>query len=686
MSLTFITNLKGSKGDQGIPGPGAVPADDAVAGFVSNATPTATQTALDARYAQMWSINVASHGATGDGVTDDTAAIESARAALAAKGGGVLQFGPAGKRYLVNSISVSSGIRYSGEGATIIGTSATPEGIFQAVGWTDGTTISDSTIDGFLIDGGAAARRAVFLTKANYCRVANNRIFNLGVDTAAAQNAIRLHFDTKSCWVEKNHITMGIDSPFGALASSVGIYMVSNTPDLQGGGQNDTLTFASATSLSQRHTITGNVVFNGTHSISLSGATDCVVSDNNVTGPTHRGIILSPIALRNIVANNRIAEFGSTGIHMAWGSCRNVITGNLLTTTVSGLEGNGVKGYYGCSDNVVVGNYINGCMHGSIRFAMGSVRNLISSNRVVGGDVGIQIQSGLPAASGYYQPAAVSGITSTTIIGNTLTECGKSVEFEASGTAGISGVVLGQNLSDSPTTVAYAITELSSSAVSVVQAVGNMSVGTTAHWALARGERHFAQKSANTSLADTPTVGALRSGMYYQATPSTSISTAVLGIGVFRATPFHVPNDVTLSSIGLEVTAAGDAGSRLRIGIYADDAFGYPKVLVADCGTIAGDVVAVAEIAVALKLTAGTYWVGAVPQLVTTVQPTVRALTPASGVSSEAIPLTPGTTPSANLIPSFGFSTLGVTAALPATFQTVVAQSGTAPRIFVKIA
>ena len=177
----------------------------------------------------------------------------------------------------------------------------------------------------------------------------------------------------------------------------------------------------------------------------------------------------------------------------------------------------------------------------------------------------------------------------------------------------------------------------------------------------------------------------LRSGLYYPTTPHTAVSTAnTLGNGTGRFSPWRIRRTTTFSKIGAEVTAAGDSGSVLRIGIYADDGTGYPGALVLDAGTIAGDAIAVAEIATSFTLTPGLYWVGAVVQGVTTTQPTVRTI--AMDLGGE-MPLTGGTIPAAAAIPVVGFVGFSMTGALPAAWPTATPNtSGTAARVFVKTA
>lgn len=171
-----------------------------------------------------------------------------------------------------------------------------------------------------------------------------------------------------------------------------------------------------------------------------------------------------------------------------------------------------------------------------------------------------------------------------------------------------------------------------------------------------------------------------RSGYYYATAPHTALSTnSALGNGIGRFSPWFVPRTTAFAAIGAEITSAGDAGSTLRLGIYADDGTGYPGALTLDAGTIAGDSVAVQEVTVPFTLTPGLYWVGGVVQGVTTTQPTVRVITqgnPEMVLSTSAPPT--GT-------PPVGFAGFDMTGALPAAWPTAVPNlSGVAVRVFVK--
>jgi hypothetical protein len=177
------------------------------------------------------------------------------------------------------------------------------------------------------------------------------------------------------------------------------------------------------------------------------------------------------------------------------------------------------------------------------------------------------------------------------------------------------------------------------------------------------------------------------SGCYYIATPAGAASTAnTLGNGTGRFSPFPVPAAITLAKIGVEVTAVGEAGSVIRLGIYGDNGSGFPGPLVLDAGTVPGDAVAAAaELTINQALQPGLYWVGGVVQGAPTTQPTLRTLTAID--QSIPLPISGGTTPGANHPTQVGFVGFGMAGAFPANWPTPAPNlTAQVARVFVKIA
>lgn len=178
----------------------------------------------------------------------------------------------------------------------------------------------------------------------------------------------------------------------------------------------------------------------------------------------------------------------------------------------------------------------------------------------------------------------------------------------------------------------------------------------------------------------------LRPSHYYQCTPATGLSTdSTLGWNVVRVMPFVVPNRVTITRLGAEVTVAGAAGSLFRLGIYADNGNTFPGALVLDAGTIPGDSATVQELTVSKALKPGLYWVGGAVQGGSSgTQPTLRTLTGVTagrGVINNGFQVPPAAAPIAP-----GFAYTGVSDALPAAWTGTISPSAVGPRAFVKIA
>lgn len=170
--------------------------------------------------------------------------------------------------------------------------------------------------------------------------------------------------------------------------------------------------------------------------------------------------------------------------------------------------------------------------------------------------------------------------------------------------------------------------------------------------------------TARTTLGvDRTPVPPLVTGRWYRFPNISSSNTAILTTGLMHASPKFISSDITLDRLGAEVTLIGDAGSKVRLGIYADDGTGRPGSLVLDAGTIAGDSASVQAITISQALTRGWYWFAQVTQIVTTTGPQVRTMFGAA----EPIPLDFTAMPGAGGV-TLALTVSGVTGALPSTF------------------
>lgn len=184
-----------------------------------------------------------------------------------------------------------------------------------------------------------------------------------------------------------------------------------------------------------------------------------------------------------------------------------------------------------------------------------------------------------------------------------------------------------------------------------------------------------------------------KSGNYHILQPGITSTSAALGNNVLRLAPLVIPEIVTFTRIGAEVTIVGDAGSTFTIAIFSDlgaanhlpgvplydsSASGSASTILAN-GKIAGDSATVQEITVNWMLAPGIYWIGGVLQGAPSVQPTFRC---PPGVAGWGVGIS-ATLPGANA-GSSGFFQSAVSGALPNPFVSAGSTSATI-RTFAKV-
>lgn len=135
---------------------------------------------------------------------------------------------------------------------------------------------------------------------------------------------------------------------------------------------------------------------------------------------------------------------------------------------------------------------------------------------------------------------------------------------------------------------------------------------------------------------------------------------------MLHCTPFYLPRRSSVDRIGVEVTVAGEAGSVIRLGVYADSASeSLPAALILDAGTVSGDgAIGFKQITIAQDLGPGLVWLAAVCQSAVTTRPTIRSIAAAhySGLVGAPAGLF------APALSNNGYTQSAVSGALPATF------------------
>lgn len=140
-------HFKIPQGPQGLPGTGAVPADAAVAGYIGTAGASATKAAVQAAIRERAVvIDVRDHGAKGDGIADDTAAVQAA--ATAARDAKARLFVPQGDYRLTAHVNVWTDLDCVGR---FVVSSTTPGGILIRRAATP-VTLTASSITGLAAD------------------------------------------------------------------------------------------------------------------------------------------------------------------------------------------------------------------------------------------------------------------------------------------------------------------------------------------------------------------------------------------------------------------------------------------------------------------------------------------------------------------------------------------------------
>ncbi|MEK4191778.1 right-handed parallel beta-helix repeat-containing protein [Paenibacillus sp. FSL L8-0323] len=328
-------------------------------------------------------VNVQKFGAKGDGVTDDTAAIQATIEYAYGIQENVIV--PPGN-YVVSSILLKNGLKgFIGIGATLTANTSFSKVINTTTNNLDlSQQVNNCVIKGFTINMNGIASMGIHI----YGR--NNKVSNCYVYGAkTGSQLVRITYDSYNNHVFNCTLISLIDEPFGTY-TDMSCVIVEGKQYNSWAGLNESDEVIPGTNTSYDNKIYNNYCEGGTHTIGLRQAERTLVEGNTIKRGSHRGIVLSPYACYNLITNNSIYECGSSGIHMAYGSSENIVTNNsiinLLNPAIAGLTGEGaIQAYIHTKNNYISDNKIISRYRYGIYTGIHSDGTVIENNFVDGG-------------------------------------------------------------------------------------------------------------------------------------------------------------------------------------------------------------------------------------------------------------------------------------------------------------
>jgi parallel beta-helix repeat protein len=269
-------------------------------------------------------INVKDFGAVGDGVTDDTSAINAAMASASS----IVVYFPTGT-YLHTGLSVANAdsITVFGDGATLFlanGSNAT----CLYFNTCDYVTVQGLTVDGNqtnqVISGSRLNGAGVYVLGATHANICGNIIKNISTGASillGSSDPFAASTTSESCVVENNVIKNS--GYVGAAFTCDAIYSQIDNSIISGNRIFSGTDYGVALEYSKRSHVTNNAIYDVEVGCGGVGVDSCIYSDNTLTDCLFGGIlfntagqaITSPwISYRTVVSNNVIKNTGGSSL------------------------------------------------------------------------------------------------------------------------------------------------------------------------------------------------------------------------------------------------------------------------------------------------------------------------------------------------------------------------------------
>lgn len=308
--------------------------------------------------------------------------------------------------YPITTLSVPNGVR------AILG-----PGGFQATGQfgaqgavlelaSDVNTLNIEGLRFVMSTSGTGAKYGIYGVCSS-CLIAHNIMTNF--EDINGHNGIYMAAGSANTRIIGNQITL-VQPPLTVGHTAQGIAMV-GTADAFSGYFTGSGTCTSPSVPITQMTVSGNVIFGGTHGIWGRALQFSAITGNSIRYSWHRNMELEFSSNHNTVSGNSLTEFYSSALNLSYCSSFNDVSGNTAFSTVANGQAPFLA-YVGTTDNLFANNRI--AVSGTatvfgVYLAINSSRNTVEGNDITGIRwAGVSVQSDwvdpLPSGADYSLP------------------------------------------------------------------------------------------------------------------------------------------------------------------------------------------------------------------------------------------------------------------------------------------
>ena len=278
--------------------------------------------------------------AKGDGVTDDTAALNAAAEAASLQQGTLVI--PKGNFVIRDFLTLRHGMRaVIGTGGTITLANTDAEaGLLMPFGEFPPSRLGRFRIQNVIIDANNNAAIAIYGQNVSNVDIIDNTITNLSRGAGILLRAFAENpFPVEQNVIRGNNVSgfAGDSSAWNGITVDANIRLAAGTNDMI---EHWKKTFLPATvvSTTRNNLLENNTITGGYYGVSISAAANNRIIGNTITQNV-RNISMQNSSTGNLVSGNTLRDSSSSSIHLAYGSSDNRIEFNNIRTTRAKGEG-----------------------------------------------------------------------------------------------------------------------------------------------------------------------------------------------------------------------------------------------------------------------------------------------------------------------------------------------------------